>query len=209
MNKKILLLAIITLCLFLGVTSCQDLGEVGVTGDWDGDGWSDDQEIAAGTDPQAVDTDDDGYWDPHDPNPLDPDIPVKQGPTEPAPEEEAVAPPPEATTTEPDTSSENEATTPEAAALELHEVQVAVNVMMRNNNLTILKHPVSVATDDMRRFPDATTRHGTTGAGYVLYLHDFDGDGSPDTNYIHHSRTKGTYTCDAYGKVTQVTTGTE
>jgi hypothetical protein len=43
--------------------------------DSDGDGWSDSQEISAGTNPEDKDTDDDGYWDPNDPNPLDPNVP--------------------------------------------------------------------------------------------------------------------------------------
>ncbi len=38
--------------------------------DSDGDGWSDTKEKNAGTDPYNVDTDGDGIWDPHDPNPL-------------------------------------------------------------------------------------------------------------------------------------------
>ena len=46
--------------------------------DSDGDSWSDQQEINAGTDPNNKDTDGDGYWDAKDENPLDPDIPVKQ-----------------------------------------------------------------------------------------------------------------------------------
>ena len=46
--------------------------------DTDGDGWSDEQEVIAGTDPDNRDTDGDGYWDPLDPNPLDPEIPVLQ-----------------------------------------------------------------------------------------------------------------------------------
>lgn len=44
--------------------------------DTDGDGWSDEQEQIAGTDPNNKDTDGDGYWDPLDGNPLDPEIPV-------------------------------------------------------------------------------------------------------------------------------------
>ena len=38
--------------------------------DLDGDGWGDEQERRAGTDPHNVDTDGDGIWDPKDPNPL-------------------------------------------------------------------------------------------------------------------------------------------
>lgn len=43
--------------------------------DSDGDGWTDDQERIAGTNPYNVDTDGDGSWDSTDPNPLDPNIP--------------------------------------------------------------------------------------------------------------------------------------
>ena len=81
--------------------------------------------------------------------------------------------------------------------------------MMSNNNLTELANPVTVPTNDMRRFPDATTRHGVVGVGYISSCHDFNGDGTPDTNYILFDRTKGTYICDKYGNVTQVTTGYE
>jgi pyruvate formate lyase activating enzyme len=45
--------------------------------DSDGDGWTDKQEQTARTNPYNKDTDDDGYWDSKDPNPLDPDIPTK------------------------------------------------------------------------------------------------------------------------------------
>jgi len=38
--------------------------------DSDGDGWDDEQERRAGTNPNNVDTDSDGIWDPKDPNPL-------------------------------------------------------------------------------------------------------------------------------------------
>jgi len=38
--------------------------------DSDGDGWTDEHERSAGTDPYNVDTDGDGIWDPKDPNPL-------------------------------------------------------------------------------------------------------------------------------------------
>ena len=62
----------------VAVTGCEDLGlplETSVA-DSDGDGWTDDQEKVAGTNPNSVDSDDDGYWDPMDPNPLDPSIPA-------------------------------------------------------------------------------------------------------------------------------------
>jgi hypothetical protein len=53
--------------------------------DSDGDGWIDAQERRAGTDPYKKDTDNDGHWDPHDPNPLDPTIPLPA--STPTPEE--------------------------------------------------------------------------------------------------------------------------
>jgi hypothetical protein len=81
--------------------------------------------------------------------------------------------------------------------------------MMMNNNLTELANPATVPTNDMRSFPDATTRHGDVGVGYVLSSHDFNGDGTADINYILLARTKGTYICDRYGNVNQVTTGYE
>lgn len=46
--------------------------------DSDGDGWTDEQEIKAGTDQNVKDTDGDGLWDPKDDNPLDKNIPNKQ-----------------------------------------------------------------------------------------------------------------------------------
>ncbi len=172
--------------------------------DSDGDGWSNAQEDTAGTDPQKVDTDDDGYWDPHDPNPLDASIPANDGlPKPPASPGTIEAPP----ATPP---SESPVIVPARVALqEFHQVQDAVKVMMRNNSLTKLPNPASVPTNDMHRFPDFTTRHGSVGVGYVLFCHDFNGDGKPDANYIHCNKTRGTYICDEYGKVTQVTTGYE
>jgi hypothetical protein len=46
--------------------------------DSDGDGLTDEQERIAGTNPNDVDTDEDGYWDANDPNPLDSSIPGKK-----------------------------------------------------------------------------------------------------------------------------------
>ena len=200
MKRGILLMALLTLCLALGTASCLELEELSSTVDSDGDGWTNAQEKIAGTDPNNVDTDDDGYWDPHDPNPLDPNIPLDKGVSKPTSE-------PTVTSTPAITPEPTPATTPasaEAAAEELRKVQAAVEVMMRNNNLTQLAHQVKVPTNDMNHFPDASTRHGTAGVGYVLYLHDWNGDGRPDTNYISFSETKGAYICDKYGNVTQV-----
>lgn len=211
-KQRWILTSLLTLLLLLSTSSCLVPEESSAMVDSDGDGWSNTQERTAGTDPNKVDTDDDGYWDPHDPNPLDPNIPADKGLLEPAAEEIATPTPtstPTATPAEPAAPAVTPTVTPEAAAEELRKVQDAVEVMMRNNNLTRLVHPVRVPTNDMHRFPDTSTRHGTAGVGYVLFLHDWDGDGSPDTNYIHLGKTKGTYICDEYGNVTQVAAGYE
>ncbi len=212
MKRKVLWVALIGFITLLLAISCAPVfpEEDVSTVDSDGDGWTDVQEDIAGTDPHTVDTDDDGYWDPHDPNPLDPNIPIDEDQTETTPEQTAASTPiPAKTPIAPANSAASLTFTPEAAEQELHEVQEAVEFMMRNNKLTRLANPVSVPTNDMNRFPDATTRHGTTGIGYVLYLHDFTGDGDPNINYIHSRHTKGTYICDAYGNVTPVTVGYE
>jgi len=47
--------------------------------DSDGDGWPDEQELRAGTNPNSVDTDEDGIWDPKDPNPLKPEENTAEG----------------------------------------------------------------------------------------------------------------------------------
>ena len=206
-QRRVLTNLLILFLILLSTFSCVAPGEPSEMIDTDGDGWSDVQERTAGTDPKKVDTDDDGYWDPHDQNPLDPSIPtdkvLPKAPTDPG----TVEAPPEMPT--PSTRPEPVIVPEKAALQELREVQDAVEVMMRNNKLTGIPHPVSVPTNDMHCFPDATTKHGPAGIGYVLFCHDFNGDGKPDTNYIHCRNTKGTYLCHEYGKVTQVTTGYE
>jgi hypothetical protein len=209
-QKKIVwIVSIAMLFVLIGGISCEPI-------DSDGDGWSDAQEITAATDPNNVDTDNDGYWDPYDSNPLDAEIPEDELQT--GPEAESPTPTPieptettGSTTPEaPSTSTEAPILYPEAAAAnELRKVQNAVHVLMRNNDLNELANPVDIPTSDMHQFPDAITTHGKAGVGYVLYLHDFNGDGTTDTNYIHFRTAKGTYTCDKYGRVTQVSTGNE
>ena len=114
-----------------------------------------------------------------------------------------------------------------AAYTELTNVQRAVITMMIDNQLSTIPNPVAVATSNMAAFPDATSVAGSanklkdpTGAayvaadknGYLLYQHDLTADGSAVlllVNYVAQATTKGTYTVDASGTVTQVTTGYE
>ena len=117
----------------------------------------------------------------------------------------------------------------EAGKTELRDVQTAVTAMMVDNGLSTLPNPVdTLDTNDMGAFPDATSDwtenpggktidlNGIPYAaedipGYLLYGHDRKGGGSPGprVNYVATQYTKGTYTVDASGTVTQVTTGYE
>ncbi len=62
-KQRIFLTALLTLFLLLSTVSCQGLEGSSSMVDSDGDGWSNTQEKTAGTDPNNVDTDGDGYWD--------------------------------------------------------------------------------------------------------------------------------------------------
>jgi prepilin-type N-terminal cleavage/methylation domain-containing protein len=111
----------------------------------------------------------------------------------------------------------------EAGATELSNIQAAVTAMMVDNNLSTLPNPVAVATSDMSAFPDATSActvdkllnpSGTayTAAdkdGFLLYQHDLavDGAETPTVNYVATPTTKGTYTVDVNGTVTQTPGG--
>jgi len=113
----------------------------------------------------------------------------------------------------------------EAAETELADIQMAVIAMMVDNEIATLLNPVIVATDDMSAFPDISVCgvdkmndwdgnvyvYGKDKDGYVLYQHDLYADAaSADlVNYIVSQYTTGTYTVDANGTVTQVTTGYE
>ena len=205
MKRKTAYIALVAMSMMLLLASCIPAEQYDYAVDTDGDGWNDAQEEIAGTDPGMVDTDGDGYWDPHDANPLDPAIKGSE------PSDTVIAPPApialDPNPTEPTASDNITATTiisPEQEALrELQRVQEAVRSMMVNMNLDKIPNPVTVPTNDMHRFPDITSRHGEAGVGYVLFLHDSNGDGEPDINYIRGRTTTGTYLCDEDGKVTQ------
>ncbi len=114
----------------------------------------------------------------------------------------------------------------EASATELSNIQSAVTSMMVDNVLSVLPNPVLVATSNMGAFPDTSTI--TSGDklndpngnpyvadadkdGFYLYQHDITGNSNNTTlvNYVATPTTKGTYTVDAQGTVTRVTTGYE
>ncbi len=114
----------------------------------------------------------------------------------------------------------------EATETELANIQTAVIAMMVDNNLTSLPNPVAVATNDMSAFPDATSVAGsadklvdpngnayTVGdkGGFILYQHDIIADAAQTglVNHVATQTTRGTYTVDAQGTVTQMTTGYE
>jgi len=114
----------------------------------------------------------------------------------------------------------------EAGETELSNVQSAVVAMMVDNGLSTLPTAVNVtATNNMSRFPDTSAVTAKLpdadgdnftsgdGIGYVLYQHDIDGSnpGSNTSlvNYVATQFTKGTYTVDTSGTVTQVTHGYE
>ena len=116
----------------------------------------------------------------------------------------------------------------EASATELSNIQAAVTAMMVDNGLATLPNPVAVATANMSGFPDATSVGGSADkltdpdggtydandkAGFVLYQHDIIGGDTSATiglvNYVATATTKGTYTVDEQGTVSQNSTGYE
>jgi len=95
---------------------------------------------------------------------------------------------------------------------------------MTDNGLSVLPTSVNAtATRNMSQFPDtsavASKGNDTTGTafaagdgtGFVLFQHDIIADAANTSlvNYVATQYTKGTYTVDASGTVTQVTTGYE
>jgi len=111
----------------------------------------------------------------------------------------------------------------EAAETEFANVQSAVVAMMTDNQVETLTTPVSANTSNMALFPDTTAAaskgndlNGTAfgagdGNGFVLFDCDVTADAANTSlvNYVATQFTKGTYTVDASGTVTQVLTGYE
>ena len=114
----------------------------------------------------------------------------------------------------------------EASDTEFANVQTAVIALMVDNQLSTLPNPIdTTATANMSLFPDtasAVTVQKLTDPdgdsyqagdqdGYLLFGHDVDADNSVNAtvNYVATEVTKGTYTVDSTGTVTQVKTGYE
>ena len=107
----------------------------------------------------------------------------------------------------------------EAADTELSNIQTAVVAMMVDNGLSKLADPQKTSTSNMQLFPD-NTAVGSKGndsegdtygagdkAGYILYQHDIDADGTQGNlvNYVATNTTSLYYTVDTSGTVTQHT----
>ncbi len=118
----------------------------------------------------------------------------------------------------------------EAADTEFANVQSAVVALMVDNGISTLPNPVLpvAATGNMSIFPDTSaTANGGTGDkgtdpdgldyeaadknGFILYQHDITGGGNATgtVNYVATEMTKGTYSVDSSGTVTQETHGYE
>ena len=112
----------------------------------------------------------------------------------------------------------------EAGDTEFANIQAAVVAMMTDNGVRALPTAVNAtATNNMSRFPDTSAVgdkepdadgdnfSAGDGIGYVLYQHDIDGDAANTSlvNYTATQYTKGTYTVDSSGTVTQATSGYE
>ena len=94
---------------------------------------------------------------------------------------------------------------------ELHIIQLAVVSMMVDNHISTIPDPVTVPTNDMGAFPDATALPEAKGllvgdkAGYLLYGHDKTPDGEPEpiVNYVTFAKTTWTYTVTSDGTLIQ------
>ena len=97
------------------------------------------------------------------------------------------------------------------ARIELRGIQSAVSIMMIHNNITLLPHPVSEPTNDMRRFPDVATSVQEKGllegdkGGYALYGHDNTPNGRSDAavDYLRFPETDYAYSVTIDGVVIQ------
>ncbi|MFC2122097.1 tetratricopeptide repeat protein [Bacteroidota bacterium] len=112
-----------------------------LTMDSDGDGWTDALEQKAGTDPSRKDTDNDGYWDSKDPNPLDSNIPVSGSVPSPA-----VTPIPSPTATQ---SPPQEAVP--TYQLNFSDLQIGNRAAM---------HEISIRKEEMQNANDAGGSYG-------------------------------------------------
>ncbi len=113
----------------------------------------------------------------------------------------------------------------EAAATEFANIQTSVIALMTDNQLDGLPNPVGVATSNMSLFPDPTSAvtvakltdpegvsyQAGDGDGYILFGHDVVADNSVNAtvNYVATEVSKGSYTVDSLGTVTQTLTGYE
>ena len=114
----------------------------------------------------------------------------------------------------------------EAADTEFANVQSAVVALMVDNGISTLPNPQGSQTSNMSLFPDATSVAGSADKlndpigdaydasdkdGFILYQHDLTADSADNltSNYVATESTKGEYTVDSSGTVTQVTTGYE
>ncbi len=88
----------------------------------------------------------------------------------------------------------------EAQKTELANIQSATISMMTDNNKATLDSGqyATNATSDMSKFPNPT------GTYYVLYGCTVNGTPTAIVNYVATINTSETYSCDAYGTVTQV-----
>ncbi len=77
--------------------------------------------------------------------------------------------------------------------------------------MSLFPDSTSAVTVDKLNDPDGTAYQAGDKNGFILYQHDINADNSVNTtvNYVATEMTKGTYTVDALGTVTQETTGYE
>ncbi len=121
----------------------------------------------------------------------------------------------------------------EARRAEFHDIGTAVTAMMVENGLPTIPIPYAgndspcvVGTQDLTKYPDATTALADKETqlnpdvafvagdklGYTLYAHDMEGGGvaGPNVNYVNFNTSKYCYTADINGTVHQyLTDGTE